>query len=134
MGKALNKWLKLTKKVDIREETLLNVQVTSHFIDTLLEKVTDEFGITAAQYNVLRILMGVYPEGHPRCEIISRMIERAPDTTRLIDRLEKQGLLKETEQALTGEYLLQGLQRKELNLLMISDLKSKHPSKKALVS
>ena len=94
MGKALNTWLKLKKKLDVREETLLNIRVASHFLDSSVEKVTSGFGITAAQYNVLRILKGVYPEGHPRCEIISRMIERAPDTTRLIDRLEKTGLVE----------------------------------------
>ncbi|MBV8202771.1 MAG: MarR family transcriptional regulator, partial [Acidobacteria bacterium] len=48
-------------------------------------------GLSASQYNVLRILRGVHPEGHPRCEIARRMIERAPDVTRLIDRLEKRG-------------------------------------------
>jgi DNA-binding MarR family transcriptional regulator len=58
-----------------------------------MEKICSDFGITGAQYNVLRILNGVYPEGHPRCEIIARMIESAPDTTRLIDRLEKLGLV-----------------------------------------
>ncbi len=38
-------------------------------------------------------LKGVYPDGHPRCEIAMRMMEIAPDITRLIDRLEKQGLV-----------------------------------------
>jgi MarR family transcriptional regulator, 2-MHQ and catechol-resistance regulon repressor len=36
----------------------------------------------------------VHPEGHPRCEIIRRMIQVAPDVTRLIDRLEKAGFAK----------------------------------------
>jgi DNA-binding MarR family transcriptional regulator len=94
MGKALNNWLKLTKKIDIREESLLNIRVAAHFLGNAIEKVTGKFGITESQYNVLRILMGVYPDGHPRCEIISRMIERAPDITRHIDRLEKSGLVK----------------------------------------
>ena len=38
--------------------------------------------------------MGARPEGHPRCEIISRLIERGTDVTRLIDRLEKRGLVE----------------------------------------
>jgi DNA-binding MarR family transcriptional regulator len=49
--------------------------------------VCSEFDITLSQFNVLRILNGVYPEGHPRGEIIRRMVEPAPDVTRLIDRL-----------------------------------------------
>ena len=43
---------------------------------------------------MLRILRGVYPEGHPRCEIAQRMVERAPDVTRLVDRLQSQGLVR----------------------------------------
>jgi DNA-binding MarR family transcriptional regulator len=42
---------------------------------------------------VLRILRGAYPNGHSRCEVIERMVDRAPDVTRLIDRLERQGLV-----------------------------------------
>jgi len=49
--------------------------------------------ISIQQYNILRILNGVHPRGYARCEITNRMIEKAPDTTRLIDRLVKQGLV-----------------------------------------
>ena len=94
MGNALKKWLKLRKELPVREEVLLNLAVASNLIENDLEKGISEFGITGTQYNVLRILKGVYPEGHPRCEIITRMIEKSPDITRLIDRLEKTGLVE----------------------------------------
>ena len=48
--------------------------------------------LSATQYNVLRILRGA-PEGLPCGEIASRMITRDPDVTRLLDRLEKRGLI-----------------------------------------
>src|SRR6202163_4938811 len=48
--------------------------------------------LSATQYNVLRILRGS-PEGLPCGEIGSRMITRDPDITRLLDRLEKRGLI-----------------------------------------
>jgi MarR family transcriptional regulator, 2-MHQ and catechol-resistance regulon repressor len=41
-----------------------------------------EHRITRAQYNVLRILRGVHPQGHARCEIARRMLDRASDITR----------------------------------------------------
>lgn len=94
MGKSLNKWLKLKKEPSVFEEAVLNLYVSAHLIMDQSDKICSGFGITSGQYNVLRILNGVYPEGHPRCEIITRMIERAPDITRLIDRLEKQGLVE----------------------------------------
>ena len=50
-------------------------------------------GLTHDQYNVLRILRGAEPHGHPRGEIGRRMMSRAPDVTRLLDRLERQGLV-----------------------------------------
>ena len=90
MGEALKKWLKLSKNLNPREEVDLNLRVAVNLLDENFSKLLDSFGITAAQYNVLRILKGVYPDGHARCEIAIRMIERASDITRIIDRLEKQ--------------------------------------------
>jgi len=94
MGEALKKWLKLRKELPVREEVLLNLRVASKLLEHDFEKNMADSGITDSQYNVLRILRGVYPDGHPRCEIISRMIEKSPDITRLIDRLEKQSLVE----------------------------------------
>ena len=48
--------------------------------------------LSGTQYNVLRILRGA-PDGLPCGEIASRMITRDPDVTRLLDRLEKRGLI-----------------------------------------
>ena len=48
--------------------------------------------LSSTQYNVLRILRGS-PEGLPCGEIGSRMITRDPDITRLLDRMEKRGLI-----------------------------------------
>jgi DNA-binding MarR family transcriptional regulator len=46
------------------------------------------FGITATQYNVLRILRGSEPDGLCRNEIRDRLVRQVPDVTRLLDRLE----------------------------------------------
>jgi DNA-binding MarR family transcriptional regulator len=53
--------------------------------------------LSATQYNVLRILRGA-PEGLACGEIASRMITRDPDVTRLLDRLEKRGLISRSRQ------------------------------------
>lgn len=70
------------------------MMVCSDVLLRRMEELTEPHGITSAQYNVLRILRGVHPGGHPRREIIQRMIQVAPDVTRLIDRLEKNGLVR----------------------------------------
>lgn len=94
MGEQIKKWLKLTKELNIREEADLNLRIAVNLLDARFQQVIEPFGITGAQYNVLRILKGVYPDGHARCEIATRMIERASDVTRIIDRLEKQELVE----------------------------------------
>ena len=48
--------------------------------------------LSPTQYNVLRILRGA-PAGLPCGEIASRLITRDPDVTRLLDRMEKRGLI-----------------------------------------
>lgn len=93
MSEALKKWLKLNKELEIREEVGLNLRVAVTLLDQKFDKIIEPFEITCAQYNVLRILKGVHPKGHARCEIATRMIERASDITRIIDRLEKQCLV-----------------------------------------
>jgi DNA-binding MarR family transcriptional regulator len=50
--------------------------------------------LTNNQYNVLRILRGSHPAKLACNDIAERTIERDPDITRLIDRLEKRGLVK----------------------------------------
>jgi DNA-binding MarR family transcriptional regulator len=93
MGEALKKKLKMKRQPPLREELSLNISIVSSLMRSRFEKMLLPYGITPVQYNVLRILKGVYPEGHARCEIISRMVDSSPDITRLIDRLEKQELV-----------------------------------------
>jgi DNA-binding MarR family transcriptional regulator len=49
--------------------------------------------LTNNQYNVLRILRGSHPAKLACSDIAERMIDRDPDVTRLIDRLQKRGLV-----------------------------------------
>ena len=62
------------------------------------EQVIKSTGLTATQYNVLRILRGAEPEGLLCRGIAERMISRDPDMTRLLDRLEKQGCISRQRQ------------------------------------
>ena len=71
---------------------MFNLLIAADSLRSRTQSVCEEFGITGAQYNVLRILRGVHPGGHSRCEVAKRMLERSPDITRLVDRLEERGL------------------------------------------
>jgi DNA-binding MarR family transcriptional regulator len=58
-----------------------------------VEQVVKTAGLTAVQYNVLRILRGAGRAGLACREIGERMISRDPDITRLLDRMEKRNLI-----------------------------------------
>ncbi len=75
------------------QEAVLGIMRTSDLIQNRFGRLFREYGLTASQYNVLRILRG---EGEPLpcLEIASRMIQVVPAITGLIDRLEKQGLVE----------------------------------------
>ena len=93
MGEKMRQWLVMTKDPHIRHEVNLNIRIASVLMYNIFENICVEFNITAPQYNVLRILLGAFPGGYPRCDIAARMIEKASDITRIIDRLEKHGLV-----------------------------------------
>ena len=94
MGEALKNRIKQDRFENPVQEVLLNLLVAAGHVRERLDRVFASYEITHQQYNVLRILKGKHPEGYPRCEISNRMIEKAPDVTRLIDRLEQQGLVE----------------------------------------
>ncbi len=96
MTEALSRRLKQTEFSSPAQEVLLSVLVAAATLNEQLDRVFAKHKITRAQYNVLRILRGIYPQGHPRCEIACRMIDRAPDITRLLDRLETRRLVRRT--------------------------------------
>ena len=69
------------------------------------DRLTAEFqssfkaqGLTMTQYNILRILIGA-KEPIP-CQVVGeRLIQRVPDVTRLLDRMEKEGLVERVRSA-----------------------------------
>ena len=93
MGEALKKRINHETFESPAAEAMLNLLVAAGYIARMADEICAGFGITRGQFNVLRILKGVHPDGHPRCEIVRRMLETAPDVTRLIDRLEAQDLV-----------------------------------------
>ena len=80
--------------VSLEEEALLSIVRTSAVVMDDFEHRLNPYGITATQYNVLRILRGSEPEGLCRNELRDRMLTRMPDVTRLLDRMEEAGLVE----------------------------------------
>src|SRR5687767_8279523 len=72
----------------LEQEAQLTVVRTASLLVDAFEQMLRPYGITATQYNVLRILRGAEPEGLCRNELRDRMLTRMPDVTRLLDRME----------------------------------------------
>jgi MarR family transcriptional regulator, organic hydroperoxide resistance regulator len=94
MSEALKREIRQNKPFrSIYEEVLLTVLRTADRLSAPLSEVLREAGLSSSQYNVLRILRGAGEDGLPSGEISQRMVQRDPDLTRLLDRLEARGLV-----------------------------------------
>lgn len=82
----------------IYEEAALNIVRTAALLGADFEQVFKPYGITATQYNVLRILRGADEKGLCRNDVRDRLLNRTPDATRLLDRMERAGLISRSRE------------------------------------
>ncbi|NNF58862.1 MAG: MarR family transcriptional regulator [Rhodothermaceae bacterium] len=75
------------------QEALLNVLVTESWVTSEFAATLAPLEITPAQYNVLRILRGTHPRPQTCSDIAERLLDRTPDVTRLLVRLERAALI-----------------------------------------
>jgi len=100
-----------------RQEAAVALMRTADTLRHTLAQFLEPMGITAQQYNVLRIMRGARPERLPTLEIAERMIERTPGITRLLDRLEAKGFAQRERSAPDRRQVLCGITPAGLELL-----------------
>ena|SRR5690349_10032577 len=94
MNQGLKDEIKQTRPFrTLQQEAQLNVVRTANRLSDAFEQMLKPHGITGTQYNVLRILRGAEPDGLCRNEVSERLLNRMPDATRLLDRMEEAGLV-----------------------------------------
>lgn len=76
-----------------QQEVFLNLWRTYDRLRALEEELFARHGLTPQQYNALRLLRSAHPRKLPTLGLGSRLISRAPDITRLVDKLHKGGLV-----------------------------------------
>jgi DNA-binding MarR family transcriptional regulator len=86
-----------------------------------VEVLLNQHGLTAAQYNVLRILRGAGERGACGREIASRLITAEPDITRLLDRMEKRGLISRRRDAEDRRFVTTRIASSGLEILAALD-------------
>src|SRR5438270_7092340 len=81
------------------QEAYLNLWRTYDRLRALEDELFGRHGLTAQQYNALRLLRAEHPRPLPTLRLASRLVTRAPDITRLLDRLEQLGLVTRSRKA-----------------------------------
>jgi DNA-binding MarR family transcriptional regulator len=77
----------------LEQEVFLNLWRTYDVLRALEDEVFAPCALTAQQYNALRLLRGVHPETLPTLAIAARLVSKAPDITRLLDKLEERAFI-----------------------------------------
>ena len=94
MMDRLQREIKKTKPFDsLEQEAHLNLLRTTQILADGFERLFKPYNLSSTQYNVLRILRGI-DQPLPCGQIGERMVTRDPDVTRLLDRLERRGLIQ----------------------------------------
>lgn len=75
-----------------QQKAMLNVMFTANWFRTVQTARFKPFGISPQQYNILRILRGAKDRMKMQ-DVKERMIDRAPNATRLTDKLIAKGLV-----------------------------------------
>lgn len=76
------------------QETYLNLWRSYDRLRAIEDQLFSRWDLTAQQYNVLRLLESSTEQAVPTLSLASRLVSRAPDITRMIDRLEKRGWIR----------------------------------------
>jgi DNA-binding MarR family transcriptional regulator len=75
------------------QKVAINLIFTANWLTSKQQDFFKNFGITASQYNILRILRGQHPNKISGAEIKSRMLDQNSDIPRLLDRLIRKNLI-----------------------------------------
>lgn len=80
------------------QKARLNILYTNNWLTEKIGIIFDKWDITPRQFNILRILRG---EGSPlsTLQIRQRMLDKMSDTSRIVDRLVRKGLVRKTANA-----------------------------------
>jgi DNA-binding MarR family transcriptional regulator len=83
----------------VNRDAYLSILQAAETLQRQVVELLKRSDLSLAQYNVLRILRGAGPAGASCGAIGERLIRHDPDITRLVDRLEKRGLIERTRDA-----------------------------------
>jgi DNA-binding MarR family transcriptional regulator len=81
-----------SKFTSSQQKAIVNIRFTANFLGNFQTHFMAKYGLTMPQFNILRILRGAKGEINVNT-VKERMIEKSPNTTRLMDKLIDKGLI-----------------------------------------
>jgi DNA-binding MarR family transcriptional regulator len=78
-----------------QQRAVVNIRYTSNFLGNIQNHFMSRYDLSMAQFNILRILRGAKDMINVNT-VKDRMIEKSPNTTRLMDKLIDKGLIERT--------------------------------------
>jgi DNA-binding MarR family transcriptional regulator len=85
---------KLRRFDSLEQEAFLQLWRTYDRLRIEEDRLFESFGLTPQQYNALRLLRGRHPGSLATLALAERLVSRAPDITRLLDKLETRKLIR----------------------------------------
>jgi DNA-binding MarR family transcriptional regulator len=85
--------IKQPKFRDAYQKAVINLLFTANWMQSRNQEFFKDYGITAHQFNILRILKGQHPQSISATEIKTRMLDKNSDVSRMLDRLIAKNLI-----------------------------------------
>ncbi|MFN9372558.1 MAG: MarR family winged helix-turn-helix transcriptional regulator [Planctomycetaceae bacterium] len=82
-----------TRFDSLEQEAFLSLWRTYDRLRALEDDFFRPYDLTPQQYNVLRLLKAQHPGLLPTLDVANRLVSRAPDITRMLDKLAQRGLV-----------------------------------------
>jgi DNA-binding MarR family transcriptional regulator len=82
------------------QKAAINILFTANNMNMKNFQILKEFGLTIPQFNILRILRGQYPNSTSINSLIDRMLDKASNASRIVEKLREKNLVERTTNAI----------------------------------
>lgn len=114
-----------TKFISEQQKAIVNIRYTSNWLSGIQNSFMKKYDLTMPQFNVLRILRGAKESINVQ-KIKDRMVEKSPNLTRLIDKLESKQFLSRSNASNDKRTILVSITPEGLNVLDRIDIDLKN--------
>jgi DNA-binding MarR family transcriptional regulator len=103
----------------------VNLKFTVSQMDNRHHQLMKKFDLTLPQFNILRILRGQHPQATTVNDLIDRMLDKASNASRIVEKLRSKGLVERNVSSIDRRAVDVSISSKGLEVLsMIDEIES----------